>query len=83
MVGVDTDQVRTTPTSLFSQRGFHFHKITSQQLISSRNEAPMLAEFSNFVSYQHRSASFYKEEINRHFKPKHYKNLQIELIIIF
>ncbi|HEV8083214.1 MAG TPA: hypothetical protein VGP55_08445 [Chitinophagaceae bacterium] len=29
----------------------------------------------DFVSYEHRSASFYEEGIIKHFEPKHYKSL--------
>jgi hypothetical protein len=49
---------------LMSQRGFHFHTITNEQLMTTGNEIPMLAEFSNFVSYHLAAYHFRKKELS-------------------
>ncbi len=42
----------------------HYNPITGKWILAT-----------DFVSYEHSSASFYEEGVTRHFKPKHYRDL--------
>jgi hypothetical protein len=58
----DKSSVRT-PTGV-ELNYIHYNPVTGKWNIAT-----------DFVSYEHSSASFYEERIIKHFEPKHYKSL--------